>query len=195
MSTLTDRIAAVAARLQGLAGFPLLESDTLVLRPPCEADVDPLFRLFSDPETLRYWSRPAMLRREEAATYISEIRDAFARRSLINWIIAEPDQQRMLGTCTLYDLQPSHLRCAVGYALLRDCQGRGTATLAVELACQWAMHWLGLHRVEADIHPDNQASRRVLQRAGFQCEGLLRQRFVTPEEIQDSEIHARLRTE
>ena len=192
MSALTDRIAALNARLQGLAGFPLLEDDTIRLRAPREADAAPLFALFSDPRVMRYWSRPAMRGEDEARDYIQSIRDGFARREFINWIIALPDDDRFLGTCTLYDLQPSHLRAAVGYAVLPAQQGRGIARRAVGLACAWAIGWLDLHRIEADIHPDNLASRRVLEHVGFQREGLLRQRFVTPDEIQDSEIYALL---
>lgn len=192
MSDLTDRGAAAAARLQGLAGFPVIDADGLRLRPPLDRDVEPLFELFSHPDVMRYWSRPAMRERVEAERYIEEIRDGFRKRTLINWIIAEPEQDLMRGTCTLYDLQPAHLRCAIGYAVLPRCQGRGLASAAVDLAFQWATQWLGLHRVEADIHPDNIASRRVLERCGFQREGLLRQRFVTATEIQDSEIYGRL---
>ncbi|MCK7593610.1 GNAT family N-acetyltransferase [Pseudomarimonas salicorniae] len=192
MTLLTDRIAALAARLHGLAGFPVIEDDMIRLRAPGEADVDPLFALFSDHEVMRYWSRPAMQHRDEAVDYVSSIREGFAKREFINWIIAERDTDRMSGTCTFYDIQPSHLRSGIGYAVLPAEQGRGIASQAVGLACAWGFGWLDLHRVEADIHPDNHASRRVLERAGFQREGLLRQRFVTPQEIQDSELYGLL---
>jgi RimJ/RimL family protein N-acetyltransferase len=195
MSELADRVAQVAARLHGLAGFPVIDAERLRLRAPQADDVEPLFGLFSDPQVMRYWSRPAMRERIEAERYIEQIHDGFRKRQLINWIIADPNSDRLLGTCTLYDLQLEHLRCGIGYALLPRCQGQGVASAAVELAFQWATQWLGLHRVEADIHPGNQASRRMLQRCGFRREGLLRQRFVTASEIQDSEIYARLGTE
>jgi RimJ/RimL family protein N-acetyltransferase len=195
MSGLGDRVAEVAARLHGLTGFPVIDADRLRLRAPHADDVEPLFGLFSDPQVMRYWSRPAMREPIEARRYIEEIHEGFRTRRLLNWIIAEPGADRLLGTCTLYDLQLQHLRCGIGYALLPHWQRQGLASAAVQLAFQWATQWLGLHRVEADIHPDNQASRRLLERCGFRREGLLRQRFVTVCEIQDSEIYARLATE
>ncbi len=192
MSALTDRAAAIAARLQGLGGFPVLECDTLCLRAPRAEDVAPLFALFSDPDVLRFWSRPAMQGLADAEAFIDNIRAGFARREFINWIIAPADGGPMLGTCTLYDIQTTHLRSGIGYAVLPACQGRGVAREAAGLACGWAFGWLGLHRIEADIHPENHASRRVLEAIGFSREGLLRQRFVTEDEIQDSEIYGLL---
>lgn len=192
MSALTDRAAAIAARLQGLAGFPVVECEALCLRAPCADDAAPLLSLFSDPDVLRFWSRPAMRDLAEAEAFIENIRAGFARREFINWIIASRDDGRMLGSCTLYDIQTAHLRSGIGYAVLPVAQGRGVAREAAGLACAWGFGWLGLHRIEADIHPDNHASRRVLEAIGFQREGLLRQRFVTVDEIQDSEIYGLL---
>ena len=193
--SLTDRIAALAARLQGLRAFPLVEDDHVRLRPPGEHDTGPLFAQFSHPEVMRYWSRPPMRSEREAADYIREIHEGFGKRDLINWVIADPASDAMLGTCTFYDIQPRHLRAGVGYALHPQHWGRGYACQAVGLACSGGFDWLGLHRVEADIHPDNAASRRVLERCGFRREGLLRERFVTPDEIQHSEIYGLLGAE
>lgn len=193
--TLTDRIAASAARLTGLAGFPRLESDRVLLREPWPTDVEPLFELFSDASVMRYWSRPPMRDHDEARAYLDNIRDGFGKREFINWIIAEPSGPPFIGTCTLYDLQIKHLRCAIGYALLPRRQGQGYAREAVALASGWAFDYLDLHRVEADTHPDNLASQRVLEACRFQNEGLLRERFVAAEEIQHSVIFGRLATD
>jgi RimJ/RimL family protein N-acetyltransferase len=43
-------------------------------------------------------------------------------------------------------------------------------------AIDFAFEDLGLHRLEADTHPDNAASLRSLERLGFRREGLLRER-------------------
>lgn len=189
---LTDRVAAVAARLQGLAAFPRLESARVCLRGPTDADVEPLFQLFSDPEVMRYWSRAPMRTRSEAESYIANIQGGFARREFINWIIADRQSEQMLGTCTLYALEVKHLHCGVGYAVLPAAQGRGYAREAVAAACRFAENTLGFHRVEADVHPDNLASKRVLLSNAFVYEGRLRQRFVSATEIQDSDVFGRV---
>lgn len=53
-------------------------------------------------------------------------------------------------------------------------RGRGVASHAIRLFSQWSFSRLGMERLQALVHPDNPSSMRVLLRAGFQVEGLLR---------------------
>nr|WP_285836483.1 GNAT family protein [Micrococcus luteus] len=62
--------------------------------------------------------------------------------------------------------------CSIGYWVAREATGHGVATAAVGQALQIAFGELGLHRVQAEILPHNHASRRVLERNGFQRYGL-----------------------
>ena len=48
------------------------------------------------------------------------------------------------------------------------------ASLAVALVCDHAFGAVGLHRVQADIRPENLPSQRLVERLGFRQEGLLR---------------------
>lgn len=190
-----DRAAAIRERLQNLDGLPWLEGERLRLRAPMAEDIDPLFALFSDPEVMRYWSRGPMVERAEALAYIQSIIEGYERRDLLNWIVADRASDGMLGTCTLYDLQPRHLRAGVGYALAPSWQGRGLAREAVALALDWGFLTLGLARIEADVEPRNLPSSRLLLALGFRHEGRLRQRFATHCEIQDSDVYGLLATE
>lgn len=56
---------------------------------------------------------------------------------------------------------------------------KGAATRAVGLACEFAFRELGVERMEAYVEPDNVASRRVVERAGFTEEGIVRARELT----------------
>lgn len=192
---IAERVARFQRQLEGLADFPLLEAPPVRLRGPREEDTDRLFALFSDPAVMRYWSRGPMTERAEAAGYIANIHEGFASRSLINWAIVDPGTDRLVGTCTLYDLQPRHLRVALGYALMPACQGRGIARSAARLALDWAFAELGAHRAEADVDPRNAPSIRLLESLGFRHEGLLRERFVADAEIQDSMLYGVLASE
>jgi [ribosomal protein S5]-alanine N-acetyltransferase len=194
--SLLDLTAAIGDRLRGLPQLPSLQGARIRLRGPDGAhDIDDLLALFGDSETMRYWSRPPMRRRAEAEAFVASIRQGFERRQFINWLIADRDSDRAIGSCTLYDIQPAHLRAGIGYALRREDCGHGLAGEAVALALRWAFGQLGLNRIEADVHPDNLPSARLLERLGFRREGLLRQRFATADEIQDSLIYGLLAAE
>ncbi|MFC4865672.1 MULTISPECIES: GNAT family protein [Streptomonospora] len=65
----------------------------------------------------------------------------------------------------------------VGYWIDRACAGRGITPTAVALAVDHSFFTVGLHRIEASIRPENQASRRVVEKLGFREEGLRRRQL------------------
>lgn len=187
-----ERADAIAARLQALSDLPVLEGTHVRLRAVRDDDIDGLFAVFSDPRVMRWWSRPAMATREEAASYAAELRNGFRRRELLAWVMAARDDDRCIGTTTLYALNPKHLKAEVGYALHPDRWGRGHAKEAVSLALDCAFGSLGFNRIGADIAPGNDASTGLLTRLGFRHEGHLRENFCTQAELQDSLIYGML---
>ena len=60
----------------------------------------------------------------------------------------------------------------LGYALGANFVGQGLMTEAVRLILRFAFNDLKLHRIEANVQPNNAASIKVLQHGGFTKEGL-----------------------
>jgi [ribosomal protein S5]-alanine N-acetyltransferase len=82
---------------------------------------------------------------------------------------------RLAGQVTLDNIVRGAMRSAhLGYWIDRAVAGQGLATLAVALVCDHAFGAVGLHRVQADIRPENVRSQRLVERLGFRQEGLLR---------------------
>jgi ribosomal-protein-alanine N-acetyltransferase len=82
---------------------------------------------------------------------------------------------RLAGQVTIDNVVRGAMRSGhLGYWIDRAAAGRGMATLAVALACDHAFGAAGLHRLQADIRPENARSQRLVQRLGFRQEGLLR---------------------
>jgi RimJ/RimL family protein N-acetyltransferase len=69
----------------------------------------------------------------------------------------------------------------ISYWTFPQHRGRGYATRATRLLCAYALNEVHLGRIEAYVEPDNVASRRVVEAAGFVEEGLLRRRELTQE--------------
>ena len=63
---------------------------------------------------------------------------------------------------------------SLGYWAGEMYAGQGYITAAVRAVVRYAFEDLELHRVEAACQPDNIASRRVLEKAGFEHEGMAR---------------------
>ena len=185
----------VASVLADLPAFPQLQGKRVRLRGPRREDADALFELFADPQVMRYWSRPPMTTRSEAEGLIEEIDESFTQRTKLNWMLTLRSDDVVIGSCTLFNFEPRHRRAEVGYALRSDHWGRGIATEAATLALDWAFRVLGLHRIEADIDPRNQSSRKLLHRLGFSSEGVLRERYFVGEDISDTELFGLLESD
>jgi len=82
---------------------------------------------------------------------------------------------RLAGQVTVDNIVRGALRSGfLGYWLDGRVAGRGMGSLAVALACDHAFSAVGLHRLQADIRPENEPSRRLVEGLGFSREGLLR---------------------
>lgn len=62
---------------------------------------------------------------------------------------------------------PQKGRVEIGYGIEESFEGRGYTTEGVKAMCQWAFSQKDVYIVEAETEPDNKASQRVLEKAGF----------------------------
>ncbi len=89
--------------------------------------------------------------------------------------IFETGTETLLGGLTLGLIRRGVAQaCTLGYWMGHRHAGRGHMTEAVRGAVRFAFSDLALHRVEAACLPNNEPSRRLLERVGFQHEGLAR---------------------
>lgn len=174
------------------AGLPVLRGARVRLRMPTTADAPDVLRVFGDPEALRYWSHGPMADLAEAERYVAAIHDGWRDRSLFQWAVTLPPDDALVGTVTLNGWDPDHRRAEIGFMLRRDLHGQGLASDAVRAVLAFADGPMGLHRIEADVDPDNAASLALLARLGFEREGYARRRWFTYGTWKDSVLLARL---
>ncbi len=190
-------MAALPRAPQGLEIFdrprlPTLPGERIVLRWMTARDTDALFEIFSDPDTTRFWSTTAMTRKSEARQLLREIREEHAAGQLHEWGLARREDDQVIGTCTLFQLDRDNRRAEVGFALARAQWGVGLMRDGLSTLLNFAFNELGLRRIEADVDPRNQRSIRLLEGFGFKLEGLLRERWNVGGELQDGAIYGLL---
>ncbi|WP_276031412.1 GNAT family N-acetyltransferase [Mycolicibacterium komossense] len=99
---------------------------------------------------------------------------AEARNGRMLPYVIEVDGQ-FAGQLTIGNVTHGALRSAwIGYWVHSELTGQGVATAALALGLDHSFGPVMLHRVEATVRPENAASRKVLAKAGFREEGLLR---------------------
>jgi RimJ/RimL family protein N-acetyltransferase len=168
-----------------------LRVDELLLRPPVEADIDALEPAFLDPAVGGEAGLPP-LDAETLRTNIHAQLPMMRERGLLApYLIEDIETNELLGGTTLHHFDPMRDTVEVGYWLFVHARGRGVATRAVAAMVEHAVA-NGIFRVEAHVRIGNTASERVLERLGFEREGVRRRLLRHGEERVDATLFARL---
>jgi len=158
-----------------------LTDGVVVLRPVGPADADDTYRVHALPDVVATSVPPRPPTRaaiERRCAHAESLWLAGERAALT---IRDGETGAYAGEIGLYFWEPTTQQAMVGYSLFPEWRGRGFATRAVRLLVAWAVEHAGLVRVVAGTAPDNVASQRVLERAGFEREGYQRARLPGPD--------------
>lgn len=105
-------------------------------------------------------------------------------------------EDRAVGSIGAFRRENIHCRTAeVGYYIGASWWGKGLATSAVRQLCAQLFRETDLLRIFAEPFADNTASCRVLEKAGFQLEGVLRKNAVKNGAVRDMKLYALVREE
>lgn len=108
----------------------------------------------------------------DSTTYINATLEMYARsQSLSVGLFAG---EVLLGMAGYHLIDWANRRTALGYWLAKRHQGHGYMTRAVKALTSHAFYALGLYRMEIRAATENQRSREVATRCGFQSEGVCR---------------------
>ena len=174
-----------------------LDTTRLHLRPLAAADAEALFRLYADPQVMRYWSTPPWTSVAQAEAMIATDLEALPAGQHLRLALtrSEGEDRALLGTCSLFSFHEASRRAEIGYALAHEAWGRGLMHEALAALVGFAFESLNLNRLEADIDPRNNASAKSLARLGFVQEGFLRERWIVGDEVSDTALFGLLRSE
>lgn len=150
----------------------ILETERLRLRRPTAADARPLFESYAqDPDVTRYlgWSAHTDLR--ETREFLARCDDAWEDGTANSYVIERDGDGEPLG---MIEIRIRGARVSCGYVLARRHWGQGLMPEAVTALRDWALGQPDLHRFWAVCDVENRGSRRVLEKAGMEREGILR---------------------
>lgn len=135
-----------------------LRTKRLLLRQPVAADVPALHEVFSDAETMQYWSKPPFTDPAQTMAFVTEVQGADPAQS-VDFVVEL--NGRAIGKAGFWRLPE------VGFILHRGFWGQGIATEALSALFDLAFGQLGLDKVIADVDPRNAGSLAVLGKLGF----------------------------
>ncbi|MCD8293607.1 MAG: GNAT family N-acetyltransferase [Prevotellaceae bacterium] len=155
-------------------GNAYFSGELVYLRAVEPEDLEVLYSLENDPRmwnvsnfTVPY-SKYALKHYIESSAY-----DMFADRQL-RLVIVSRQEGVVAGTVDITDFVPLHARGEVGVAVLKEYQGRGYATEALQLLCNYAFRFLFFRQLVAHVVADNTTCLHVFTSCGFEQCGYLK---------------------
>jgi len=174
--------------------FPELVTDRLLLRKMTMDDAGSVFELRSNPQVMKYISRPLAKTIEDAQAWVQLIIDALEKNEGITWCICLKEQpDAHVGTIGFWRMQKENYRAEIGYMLHPSLHGRGIAYEAIQPVLEYGFEVMQLHSVEANADPENIASIRLLEKAGFVREGLFKENYFFNGAFLDTVVYSKLR--
>ena len=115
------------------------------------------------------------------------------RTALVYMHLIEKGNNNVVGSFAYHNWFPMHRRSEIGYAMKREeYKNKGYMKEALPLIIAFGFEAMNLNRMEAYISPGNAPSRKLVERAGFQREGLLQEHYCYDNVITDSIVYALL---
>ena len=152
---------------------PLVLTDGVVrLRAWGPEDAPAVWAACQDALNVRFLSLPQPYTEAVARAYVARRVLDWASENERSFAITDATTGEVLG-CIARHLRAPH-RAEFGYFLAPSARSRGIATRALRLVVDWSFETPGLIRLELYTHPENDASGRVAERAGFTREGVRR---------------------
>jgi [ribosomal protein S5]-alanine N-acetyltransferase len=173
----------------------LFETERLLIRLVEEEDIPELFKTNGDDVVTKFLPYDTWQSVEDGKLWYEKICKLHTTKTVLQFVIINKDSDRVIGSCLLFHLQEASRRAEIGYVLGREFWRHGFAYEALTGLLCYAFEDCALHRLEAEIHPDNLASNNLILKLGFTCEGLLRQRWYSKGKFVDTKIYGLLNKE
>jgi RimJ/RimL family protein N-acetyltransferase len=146
--------------------------------------------LVQDPLTLRYTRIPEPPPPDFASWWLE--RYETGRRDGSREAFAIVDAAgAFLGLALAPSIEREAATAELGYVVAPEARGRGVATASLRLLTAWALGE-GMERLELLISVENDASKQVAARCGYEREGVLRSVYVKLGRRADTELWSRL---
>ena len=170
-----------------LSLLPILETQRMRLTPVVAEDTQYIFPLMADAEVMAFWDVGEVDDPDVIGNIVAGEVDEMAAGQAIYWAMRALSDGQFLGTCDLSEIDRRHHRAEVGFMLGRDAWGQGYALEAMQAVLAYAAT-TGLRRLLARTHLGNRRSDSLLEKLGFEEEGMLRGHVLRDGERRDCRL-------
>jgi ribosomal-protein-alanine N-acetyltransferase len=146
--------------------IPTLQTNHLTLRSLQPTDAEVLHRIYQSEGVLRYFPNPTPPPLQSVHRFITAQQAHWEKYGYGNWGILPEGEREIIGWAGLQFL-PELNETEVGFLLDRPFWGKSYATAAALASLCFGFEHFNLDHIIALVHPDNFASRRVIEKCGM----------------------------
>lgn len=170
--------------------IPELETKRLLLREVTKDDAYSLFSCFSNEDVTRYYGQETLNNIEQAEALVEFFANSYKEKRGVRWGIELKGYQGIIGTMGFNTWSPKHKRAEIGYEIHPEHWRKGYTFEAISKVIQYGFDEFGLTRIGAVVFMENKASIKLLTKAGFEKEGILRGYMYQNGEAYDTYVYS-----
>jgi hypothetical protein len=166
---------------------PTITYGQFTLRPLSEADIDAIYQSCQDQLIPQFTTVPAEYTIELAQGFVRESAPGlFEAHKAIHWVLTinkdvgsaalKVAGETFIGPFSIHAIEEDNHIGEIGYWLNKDARGHGYGAIGSKMVTNYAFETLGFRRLAGLVDNDNVASKKVLLRAGYAHEGLMKSR-------------------
>ncbi len=158
------------------SAIPTLHYGLVTLRPSDERDINSIFTACQDPLIPAFTTVPENYTLDHAIDFVRSDPFSFAERREIRFIIEQGNgvDVTFAGVISLHTINIKNHTAEIGYWIEKSMRGKGIGTTAAKVITDYGLRTLGFRRIDGLADIDNSASQKLLTSAGFEKEGILR---------------------
>jgi RimJ/RimL family protein N-acetyltransferase len=158
------------------AEIPTLHYGLVTLRPSAERDIDSIFQACQDPLIPAFTTVPAHYTIDHAIDFVRSDPFAFTERRELRFVIdyGNGTDLTFAGVISMHTINIKNHSAEIGYWMDKSMRGKGIGTIAAKVITDYGLRTLGFRRIDGLVDVENSASQKLLIAAGYEKEGILR---------------------
>lgn len=177
--------------------FPVIETSDVVLKKIEVLHLDEVYEIYNNDKVFEHCGIIPKHNKETVKSMIGHFERDYHKKSRIKWgIFTHTASDQLVGIIEAFDFNQKVDMVTIGYFLAESYWGKGIATSAVQALVGFLFDQVNVNRIQAEVMPVNEVSKKVLLKNGFVKEGTLRQAALwSGKGIVDLEIYGILKNE
>jgi [ribosomal protein S5]-alanine N-acetyltransferase len=157
------------------SGTPQIETDRLILRKVKLSEAPIIFENWlSDERVMNNLIKGAHQNVAETIARVKEIVSGYDSMEFCYWGIELKADGTLIGAIDFYNFDVATENSEVGYAIGYDWWNQGYGTEALKAVLEFGFKHMNIHKISAAHNTDNEASGKIMRKAGMVKEGVIR---------------------